>query len=169
MWKSKATTTTPKTFMTYLNPVIIQIVFHSLTSSLQFSVWLCLTLTVGVRRPSLAVAGLAHPDGAVTPASLWHRHPVAGARVAETLSTGSAVVLPLCLLKHFLAAMTGLGSAGTGRWYNHERAWHMIIILNTGHWVNNWFKQCQTSSCYALATLLSCLFILTVISVLGLQ
>lgn len=73
---------------------------------------MCLTLTVSVGRPSLAVAGLTHPDGPVTPTPLWHRHPVAGAGMAETFPTRTTVVLPLCLLKHLLTAVTGLRGAG---------------------------------------------------------
>ena len=76
---------------------------------------LCLTLAVGVRWSSLSVAGLAHPDGAAAPASLWHRHPVAGAGVAETLATRPAVVLPLRLLEHLPTAVTGLRSTAERR------------------------------------------------------
>lgn len=48
---------------------------------------ICLTLAVGIRWTSLAMAGLTHPDRAATPAPFWHRHPAAGTRVAETLPT----------------------------------------------------------------------------------
>lgn len=68
----------------------------------------CLTLVVGLSRPSLLVARLTHPDGAAAPASLRHRHPVAGAGMAESLSTRAAVVLPLRLLKHFLTGVARL-------------------------------------------------------------
>lgn len=44
-------------------------------------------LAVSVRWPSLSIAGLTHPDRATAPASLWYWHPVAGARVTETLAT----------------------------------------------------------------------------------
>lgn len=67
-----------------------------------------LTLVVGLSRPSLLVAGPTHPDGAAAPASLRHRHPVAGAGMAESLSTRAAVVLPLRLLKHFVTGVTRL-------------------------------------------------------------
>lgn len=42
-------------------------------------------LAVSVSRSSLAVAGLAHPDRTAAPAPLRHRHPVAGAGMAEPL------------------------------------------------------------------------------------
>lgn len=71
-----------------------------------------LTLVVGLSRPSLLVAGLTHPDGAAAPASLRHRHPVAGAGMAESLSTRAAVVLPLRLLKHFVTGVTRLKRQG---------------------------------------------------------
>lgn len=67
-----------------------------------------LTLAASVSRGPVLVAGPAHPDGAAAPASLGHRHPVAGAGVAEALATRPAVVLPLRLRKHLLAAVAGL-------------------------------------------------------------
>lgn len=73
------------------------------------------TLAVGGHRPPLLVAGLAHPDRPAAPASLRHRHPVAGARVAEALAARPAVVLPLRLLEHFPTAVTNL-RWGRGRW-----------------------------------------------------
>lgn len=67
-----------------------------------------LTLAASVSRCPVLVAGPTHPDGTAAPAPFRHRHPVAGAGVAEALATRPAVVLPLCFHKHLLAAMTGL-------------------------------------------------------------
>lgn len=80
----------------------------NLTQTPQLRLLNCLTLAVSVSWPSLSVAGLTHPDGDTAPASLWHRHPVAGAGMAETLATWSAVMLPLRLHEHLLTAVTGL-------------------------------------------------------------
>lgn len=96
--------------------------------------WKCLTLAVSVSWPSLSVAGLTHPDGPTAPTSFWHRHPVAGAGMAETLATWPAVVLPLCLLEHLLTAMTGLRSTGRRRigWWEER---HGNIIMAGNEWI----------------------------------
>lgn len=73
-----------------------------------FQPWLGLTLAAALHRASLAVAVLTHPDGPAAPASLRHRHPLAGAGVAEALAARAAVVLPLGLHEHLFAVVTGL-------------------------------------------------------------
>lgn len=67
-----------------------------------------LTLVGGVC-PSLAVAGVTDPDGGASPAPLGYGHPAGGAGLAEALATRTTVVLPLCLLKGLLTAVTRLG------------------------------------------------------------
>jgi len=132
------------------------------------------TLAVGGHRPPLLVAGLAHPDRPAAPASLRHRHPVAGARVAEALAARPAVVLPLRLLEHFPTAVTNL-RWGRGRWEGGgwiQRRGHIIMASaspSACQHVHDFPLSFKGTGMFTTTVTLLAAVVLTVISALGLQ